>query len=61
MTIYKAKVTLVGKGKILLHNGQTADPRNYFAKQMRQISAKRKKQMPTWTSLPKSNGLQACT
>ena len=43
MAINKATVTLTGKNDILLHNGQTADPRNTYAKQMKQISSKRKK------------------
>lgn len=43
MAIRKAHVRLQGKNNILLHNGQTADPRNHYAKQMKAISSKRKK------------------
>jgi len=43
MAINKAIVTLTGTNNILLHNGQTADPRNKFAKEMKSISGKRKK------------------
>lgn len=37
------KLRLIGKNAIILHNGQTADPRNQFAKSMKEISSKRKK------------------
>lgn len=43
MAICKASVTLTGTGDLLLHNGQTADPRNTYAKQLKAISGKRKK------------------
>lgn len=34
---------LVGEAPLLMHNGQTADPLNEFAKAIKQISSKRKK------------------
>lgn len=37
------KLKLVGVSPILLHNGQTADPLNRFAKAMKQVSGKRNK------------------
>lgn len=37
------KVQLIGKNAIILHNGQTADPRNHFSKAIKEISSKRKK------------------
>lgn len=43
MAICKAAVTLHGINEILLHNGQTADPRNKFAKDLKAVSGKRKK------------------
>jgi hypothetical protein len=43
MAIRKANVVLNGTTDILLHNGQTADPRNQYAKAMKMISGKRKK------------------
>lgn len=43
MAICKASLTLRGRNQILLHNGQTADPRNRYAKDMKAISSKRKK------------------
>jgi len=36
-------VSIVGVSPLLLHNGQTADPTNKFARQMKEISGKRKK------------------
>lgn len=43
MAICKANVTLTGTTDLLLHNGQTADPRNQYAKAMKAVSGKRKK------------------
>lgn len=43
MAICKLKVTINGAADLINHNGQTADPRNEFAKQMKAISGKRKK------------------
>ena len=43
MAIRKAQLTMRGRSDILLHNGQTADPRNRYAKDMKAISSKRKK------------------
>jgi copper chaperone CopZ len=37
------KVTIKGVAPLLLHNGQTADPTNKFARAMKEISGKRKK------------------
>jgi hypothetical protein len=34
---------LVGQSDLILHNGQTADPRNQYAKALKVVSAKRKK------------------
>ena len=39
----KARIRLTGKGDLLVHNGQTADPRNHYAKQLKTVSGKRKK------------------
>jgi hypothetical protein len=36
-------VKIQGTAPLILHNGQTADPLNRFAKQMKEISGKRKK------------------
>lgn len=42
--MYKTlKVCVVGIAPLLMHNGQTADPLNKFAKAMREVSSKRKK------------------
>jgi hypothetical protein len=35
--------TITGIAPLLMHNGQTADPLNHFAKAMKQLSGKRKK------------------
>lgn len=43
MAIRKLSITIKGTADLINHNGQTADPRNEFAKQMRAISSKRKK------------------
>lgn len=43
MAIRKAHITMTGTTALLCHNGQTADPRNHYAKAMKQISGKRKK------------------
>lgn len=37
------QLRLIGKNAIILHNGQTADPRNVYAKKIKEISSKRKK------------------
>lgn len=38
-----ASYKLTSQAPLLMHNGQTADPRNKFAKLLKQISSKRKK------------------
>ena len=43
MAIQKLSVTINGTTDLICHNGQTADPRNSFAKQLKAISGKRKK------------------
>ena len=37
------QVTIQGVSPLLLHNGQTADPTNKFARQLKEVSGKRKK------------------
>jgi len=37
------QITILGESPLLLHNGQTADPRNTYAKAMKAVSSKRKK------------------
>jgi hypothetical protein len=37
------KITMQGVSPLLCHNGQTADPRNTYAKAMKAVSSKRKK------------------
>ena len=42
--MYKTLTTrVVGVAPLLMHNGQTADPLNKFAKAMKEIAGKRKK------------------
>lgn len=42
--MYKTlKVQVIGIAPLLMHNGQTADPLNKFAKAMKEVSSKRKK------------------
>jgi hypothetical protein len=36
-------LTMTGTAPLICHNGQTADPRNYYSKKMKEISSKRKK------------------
>lgn len=43
MAIKKLNISALGISDLLCHNGQTADPRNSYAKQMKAISGKRKK------------------
>lgn len=43
MAFQEVKVSIRGIYPLLLHNGQTADPLNKFAKQMKEVSGKRKK------------------
>ena len=37
------QITISGESPLLCHNGQTADPRNTYAKAMKAVSSKRKK------------------
>lgn len=37
------KTKIIGIAPLLVHNGQTADPLNYFSKAIKEISSKRKK------------------
>jgi hypothetical protein len=41
--LVEAKVSIKGIVPLILHNGQTADPLNTFAKQLKEVSGKRKK------------------
>jgi len=43
MAIKKLNVTIEGTSDLICHNGQTADPRNHYAKAMKAVSGKRKK------------------
>ena len=42
--MYKSiSLMIVGTSPLVMHNGQTADPLNKYAKMLREISAKRRK------------------
>ncbi|MBX4188453.1 MAG: hypothetical protein KW793_04995 [Candidatus Doudnabacteria bacterium] len=43
MSWKKSKFRLTGVAPLVVHNGQLADPMNYFAKEMKKISGKKKK------------------
>lgn len=43
MTWQTAQYKLTGEAPLIMHNGQTANPLNHFAKAMKQISSKRTK------------------
>ncbi len=43
MAYQTVKLRLQGVNEIILHNGQTADPRNKYSKLLKEISSKRKK------------------
>ena len=37
------QLTMTGTAPLICHNGQTADPRNYYSRKLKEISSKRKK------------------
>jgi hypothetical protein len=46
--VYKQlALTIIGTAPLVMHNGQTADPLNKYAKMLKGVSGKRKKPKPT--------------
>ncbi len=41
--LIQVQISITGESPLLCHNGQTADPRNAYAKAMKAVSSKRKK------------------
>jgi hypothetical protein len=50
-------LTIVGTAPLLMHNGQTADPLNKYAKMLKSVSGKRKKTEADHRKWPASSSL----
>lgn len=54
-------LAIVGTAPLVIHNGQTADPLNKYAKMLKEVSASEKRQRRTFSRWPASSSLPAST